>query len=219
MKHFSNLRSTFIALALALGSLQSVKAQTTVSYDSSLFGFDSVTTFLNNSGTASNLYTGLFNVDLGIGGTYTTVCMQPDVYLQNGATYDIYNLNTSPLNSVVASRAAFIVDNFYAEVTDLDRSVGFQLAMWEIAKDGAGIPDFTTGQFIYDTSTATAAANAFANILLTASYDTTSSVKFLDGPNSQDLIAFGLSTPAVPEPAGSVLVVLAGMIGLLRRRR
>lgn len=170
---------------------------------------------------------------------FTAFCVEllqniidPGRYTLQNTSYGALTYGTTAIN-----RLGTLITNFYGSVTNAVTGNAFQLAVWEITKEGSGALDLTAGNFKVTTGTPTVnqanainTATTWLNAVSDATNPGTAVFAFLTSnggipagnpkpADRQDLIAIGV-TP-VPVPAGVLLMGTAalGLAALRRHRR
>jgi hypothetical protein len=170
---------------------------------------------------------------------FTAFCVELLENIFDPGRYTLQNTAYGALTygATAINRLGTLISTYYSSIDTAVEGNAFQLAVWEITKEGSGALDLNAGNFKVTTDTPNAnqsSAITTATAWLTAvsgATDTGGAVfAFMtsnlgvpggnpDPENRQDLIAIGV-TP-VPVPAGVLLMGTAalGLAALRRRRR
>ena len=172
------------------------------------------------NGIARTAAAGLFRLtETTAGGAVTSfvgVCLEPLETLRLPNAYD----ESTPLGASVVGQLGALVKNALALVTDSKSAAAFQIAAWEIANEGGGGLNLSSGAFRLSAagSGTQALAQGWLDLIANGTGKKTSQVMILQAPGTQDLLT---DLPAeVPVPAAGVLLVGAlGGLAAVRRRR
>lgn len=89
---------------------------------------------------------GQFSFDSSAGGTVDAFCIDVTTNLVTPGTYDVVAAGSSHLSGAQLSLMGKLYDHHYASITDSHTSAAFQLALWEIVYDSAGL-NIANGNF------------------------------------------------------------------------
>jgi hypothetical protein len=89
---------------------------------------------------------GQFSFDSSAGGKVEAFCIDVTTNLVTPGTYDLVAAGSSNLSGAQLSLIGKLYDHHYASITDSHTSAAFQLALWEIIYDPAGL-NIANGNF------------------------------------------------------------------------
>jgi hypothetical protein len=221
---FSKLVGKLVLCAAAMGTLATapmVRADPVNTLHTIGFAAGSQTFGISGLG---NVYTGGFH------GTWnsqdiTFWCIELEQHFYFGQNYTEYESSEAgPSDAVMIQLGQLFTEAFKESLNDAEHSAAFQLAIWEIIRDGGGTPDLFAGTFSISntfghTGTVTLAQTWLANLGQPSDkYD----LFLLRSRSHQDFVTFGfpLQRADVPEPAPFALIAIGWMaMGAVRRVR
>ncbi len=155
-------------------------------------------------------------------GDFIAFCVEVTQALRNGHAYEVVE---NPFTDAVVSNVQSLFNSAYDLVVDDLTAAGFQVALWEIVEDTSTSLNLGSGTFsAQDAGTSggsvVGTAQAFLDDLSTGQPDLYN-IDFLLSPTSQDLVTAQLSAnvAAVPVPASGLLLLSAGGLVLMRRKK
>ncbi len=209
---------TSTAFALAAASTGTANA-TTVSFDGwNVAGSRPVINIVRPTAAPDYVHAGEFRIRID-GNADTSFCIELTQFIGIGQSYANYTLldGSTRFNDQQLNRLARLFENHLDESrSTAANSAAFQVAVWEIAYDGANGLDLTGGNFRIGGSQTGAGATATSWLTnLDGQSSGTWSFKVLASPSNQDQ----LIANRVPLPATALLVASGvALIGMRRRR-